>query len=443
MPAVLHSPAGKGLLRFSGTSWHRGYLYFFERILAKAAGVEDGSLALPYWDWATDGVLPLPYRELKYTDVNGETKDNPLWHERPVTINDVTKPASLDTNRLGQQVSAALQQEVFWTDKANYGFNTALERPPHNSIHSAVGGRFDMGDPRRSGRDPVFWVHHANVDRLWNVWLNDKRHNNLSDPTFLSTQYRFADADGTEVCVTISDIIDATKLGYQYSGTPNPILERSRSGGRQPARRPFVKMPEEVQYEEVASSAPVRRPQERAGSIARLITPQALGFAPEAVQLYDAAGGPARAQATKSLAVKGSRWVVEIEGLAYEEPPDFGFDVFISKPGSDPASGVNLGSINFFSTPRGPGSTFAERFDASAAIKQLQLGEGADLPVVTLLPTTKLPTAMGAAGEEQAAAINRAAEASVETSKIQYRRINLLRLAASKPASCREVQTQL
>ncbi len=41
---------------------------------------------------------------------------------------------------------------------------------PHGSIHGAIGE--DMGAVPRSARDPIFWLHHANIDRLWAVWTN-------------------------------------------------------------------------------------------------------------------------------------------------------------------------------------------------------------------------------------------------------------------------------
>ena len=29
-----------------------------------------------------------------------------------------------------------------------------------------------MGAFETAGLDPLFWLHHANIDRLWEVWLN-------------------------------------------------------------------------------------------------------------------------------------------------------------------------------------------------------------------------------------------------------------------------------
>jgi hypothetical protein len=44
-------------------SWHRMYLYFFDRILRAAA--QDPNLVLPYWNWGDPAqrTLPLPFRQ--------------------------------------------------------------------------------------------------------------------------------------------------------------------------------------------------------------------------------------------------------------------------------------------------------------------------------------------------------------------------------------------
>ena len=40
----------------------------------------------------------------------------------------------------------------------------------HNSIHGYVGGRGHMSDPRISSFDPIFWLHHTNIDRMFAIW---------------------------------------------------------------------------------------------------------------------------------------------------------------------------------------------------------------------------------------------------------------------------------
>ncbi|WP_442869378.1 tyrosinase family protein [Bradyrhizobium sp. CCBAU 11430] len=58
-------------------------------------------------------------------------------------------------------------------------FSVPLELDPHGAVHDLVGG--DMGNIRASAKDPVFWVHHANIDRLWTVWTKMAGHTNPND----------------------------------------------------------------------------------------------------------------------------------------------------------------------------------------------------------------------------------------------------------------------
>ena len=63
-------------------------------------------------------------------------------------------------------------------DRNSEGFRNELEGWPngpivHNRVHVWIGG--DMG-PATSPNDPVFYLNHCNVDRIWAGWL--QIHNN-------------------------------------------------------------------------------------------------------------------------------------------------------------------------------------------------------------------------------------------------------------------------
>ena len=130
-------------------TWHRAYLHFFERILRAMSG--DPSLNLPYWDWTTDRTLPVAYREY----VPG---GNPLRDDtRQFNLND--GDALIPT--AGRGLPGALAAPGF---TGADGFSYLLEAQPHGSIHTGIGGH--MGSTDTAGRDPVFWVHHANIDQI-------------------------------------------------------------------------------------------------------------------------------------------------------------------------------------------------------------------------------------------------------------------------------------
>ncbi|MFF2369667.1 tyrosinase family protein [Agromyces sp. NPDC058110] len=148
--------------------WHRAYLAWFEQSIRDAAGEPDW--ALPYWDYSQPSsprTLPVEFAVEQRT-VDGELVDNPLFSPgrlaQPIPAEDA-------------DVVEALAQPHYLLDReAGFGgalpdqFFGTVEDRPHNYVHMAIGGF--MRSPATAGRDPIFWLHHANIDRLWEVWLS-------------------------------------------------------------------------------------------------------------------------------------------------------------------------------------------------------------------------------------------------------------------------------
>lgn len=94
-----------------------------------------------------------------------------------------------------------------------------------------------MADPDLAALDPIFWLHHANIDRLWEVWRDcDPAHLNLTSAYWLTgVTFRFYDATATLVTMRTADVLSLTDplLDYRYSdatcpapfkvGPPGPI----------------------------------------------------------------------------------------------------------------------------------------------------------------------------------------------------------------------------
>jgi hypothetical protein len=96
-----------------------------------------------------------------------------------------------------------------------------LEQQPHNVIHCLVGGL--MCDPHTAAQDPVFWLHHSNIDRLWKRWLDQGggRSNPTSDAAWMNTTFQFYDANGAIVSLAGKDILNTiTQLDYRYDDDP-------------------------------------------------------------------------------------------------------------------------------------------------------------------------------------------------------------------------------
>ncbi|MGB9107524.1 MAG: tyrosinase family protein [Telluria sp.] len=128
-------------------SWHRGYLYYFERQLRTVSG--DSLLVLPYWDYYSYATLPAEF--------TNSSNNNPLYVDR------------LNTN-----VRQALTMAPFSPTLTNFprgtskAFEPSFEDAPHNPVHDIIG---NIMSTMQSPIDPIFWLHHANVDRLWVAWV--------------------------------------------------------------------------------------------------------------------------------------------------------------------------------------------------------------------------------------------------------------------------------
>ena len=100
-----------------------------------------------------------------------------------------------------------------------------LENTPHGTIHVAVGGF--MGAFNTDGLDPIFWLHHCNLDRLWVVWRQrSAQHLDPRDAKWLtSLSFKFHNAAGASVTLNPSQVVNTTvaALGYQYDDVSDPL----------------------------------------------------------------------------------------------------------------------------------------------------------------------------------------------------------------------------
>jgi len=177
-------------------AWHRMYCYFFERILRAKSG--DPNLTLPYWDYQTNPVIPPDYRS--------NTPGNPLY--------DGTRNASMNAGgSLPASISTAFDNALL--NIPYYDMQSDINGP-HGSVHVSIGG--NMFNVSTAAKDPVFWLHHCDIDRLWEVWL-DKcgGRANPGDAAFLAKSYTFFDETGTAVVMSGSQVLNtATQLNYRY-----------------------------------------------------------------------------------------------------------------------------------------------------------------------------------------------------------------------------------
>ena len=97
-----------------------------------------------------------------------------------------------------------------------------VEREPHGTVHVAVGGDSGfMSAFETAGWDPIFWLHHANIDRLWEVWRNMPGHGDPQDNDWQAAGFDFGFGNDLRT-LAVTDIVDTTTspLEYVYEGVP-------------------------------------------------------------------------------------------------------------------------------------------------------------------------------------------------------------------------------
>ncbi|RKP10276.1 hypothetical protein THASP1DRAFT_2882, partial [Thamnocephalis sphaerospora] len=158
--------------------WHRAYVREFERRLQSI----NPTIAVPYWDWTYDSQAPemSPIWKADWfggvgRQSDGCVVDGPFakwrpYYPTPHCLLRVWDGGNFMTSFHSPEVVSALS-----VDSTSYvQYNRRAEAPQHDKVHIAVGG--DMVTIY-SPNDPVFWLHHAFVDKLWWEWQRQREEN--------------------------------------------------------------------------------------------------------------------------------------------------------------------------------------------------------------------------------------------------------------------------
>ena len=185
--AAMDTPAGHMWGAHGGVnflSWHREYLAKLEARLMAINPL----VTLPYWDWVTDrAAIPVALTD-------------------PHDISDwgITRGAAFNGNSL----ASAAQFNTLLAGSNFITFQNTLEAAPfHNRLHVLVGGTMVTS---ASPADPVFWLHHAFIDKTWADWqvlhpgVNPPNIADVLQPPPIMTR-------------TVAQVLDTRSLGYIYT----------------------------------------------------------------------------------------------------------------------------------------------------------------------------------------------------------------------------------
>lgn len=246
--------------------WHREFLMQVEADLQKV----NSSITIPFWDWTIDSSLPDPYKSpLWSTDFmggNGVESDDwkvgtgpfayaggnwliPIPHDGPALVRRFG--FTIPTLPTADDVALAMAEAFYDVPPYNsgpftLGFRNRLEgwitprgdarvkfpgSQLHNRVHLWVGGSMM---PMTSPNDPIFFLHHCYIDKLWADWQT-KQDSNWKENGYPGAAPRYNPVSGApqghnlqDILKpwehTIKDVVDISTLGYSYEKGTNQDL---------------------------------------------------------------------------------------------------------------------------------------------------------------------------------------------------------------------------
>jgi len=190
--------------------WHRMVVLYFEQTIRNVSGVP--TFTLPYWNYtvsgARHGVIPPEFTK------KGDATFGSLYVEKRNpgvnAGNSISKGLNPDPINLN-----AFKQCAYERNGSIMGFCRDIDGNLHGQVHVKTGNMVNMGDVPWAAGDPIFWLHHCQIDRLWASW-NAAGHKNPSGGPFLQKSFVFADGNGKRVTAKIGDVLDVAQLKYRY-----------------------------------------------------------------------------------------------------------------------------------------------------------------------------------------------------------------------------------
>lgn len=240
--------------------WHRGYLLALEAQLRAdivSLGGPD-TWALPYWNYfggaqGADAAIPPAFTTEKLPDGTpnplfvtmrfGPQDDGNIYIPTPAWVEghgQAPKPQYGDVtdicmhNDLYTGSDPTTPAPGFGGPESGFAHNGSphgnMESNPHDLVHVYVGGNLSspdygiMADPGTAALDPVFYLHHCNIDRMWASW-NDAGNANPTESAWLdgpAQQFVMPMPDSEPWVYTPGEVQSLSTLNYVYQDAAMP-----------------------------------------------------------------------------------------------------------------------------------------------------------------------------------------------------------------------------
>lgn len=193
--------------------WHRMYTWHLEKIVRELSGKSD--FALPYWNYGSE-VLSDNQLPAQFVD-----KNSSLYVSARLSFLNNGKPIADTTLADIKEELGRLEKTKGFARKE--GFSHQLEIAPHGLMHDYIGADgvelfFNpifqkemsglMANVPSAGFDPVFWLHHSMIDRIWTLWDQSEygERPTLKHLKVQPWEYHFIQPNGDEVTYTLDEV---------------------------------------------------------------------------------------------------------------------------------------------------------------------------------------------------------------------------------------------
>lgn len=338
--------------------WHRAYLIEFESVarehIRRLGGPAD-EWGLPYWNYSDHHAdprrlgLPLPLRGPSLPDgvivpgvdarpdgsfpnplfnpvraMQGDPADNATeWASAQRALGSAHFANQQDSGRFsfgGGVIENPNDRAIF---HENYNEIGSLDAGPHGSVHVRVHGLMALFET--AALDPVFWIHHCNVDRLWETFTGELGHGypfangvgvgTRAHTSWRSQRFRFLRPDGSVKTWKAPELADVAALGYRYDTTAAPPL------GQLP------QLPPEAEIQPFGFDVVVPEP---------IASAEGISLAGER-QVRVTGGGADERDLTPAAFADDARWLLRFDGIRAARPAQTSYHVFLSDPAEEPA----------------------------------------------------------------------------------------------------------
>lgn len=189
--------------------WHRRQILELEQAMQEEVNAK---ISIPYWDWTVDNSVNDGLWDSDFMggfDINGHPNEFPISRSLG---NNSSLPTSSAVSNV-QNINPGTQVPPYYNYYVDY--SAALENGKvHTGGHEWVGGTMVQ---RKSPADPIFYLHHGMVDKLWQDWIEDHGFNS-GDQMYTRTDMPRYDGTVSGISsVNPDDLLDSKSIGVFYA----------------------------------------------------------------------------------------------------------------------------------------------------------------------------------------------------------------------------------